>query len=283
MKDIAIAVMKGSLAVWNYVMNIVMDLLSLSPETFSPNVYNATISISGALTAIAYGLLSMFFVFGLFKSVSSYIEFKRPEVLFKALCRLAIVKGLIAYGNQLLVSVMNLGQGIISQAATAINVNEEMLFTFPEELANSIRNDTSITWSASITIMLIAILCTLIVIAIAFFMLLTIYSRFLKFYMYMAIAPIPLATYGGEPTQHVGRQFIKNYAGVCLEAFIIYMAVILGSAIANSTGWISINNFLGESAAIRVLWFYATIILNMLLVSGTAKAADRVVHEMMGL
>ena len=33
---------------------------------------------------------------------------------------------------------------------------------------------------------------------------------FFKLYLYTAIAPVPLATFAGEPTQHVGKSFIKE-------------------------------------------------------------------------
>ena len=282
MKEFTIIFMKTCLRIWNYVMDLILDLLTLSPERFSEDVYKITLNISGALTSIAYGLLGMFFVFGLFKSVSSYVEFKRPEVLFKALCRLAIVKGLITYGTELLVNIMNLGQSIIGQAASAITT-PNIYFHFPDELATAIQNETGGNWTTYLIYALISLIGTLIVISISFYLLLIVYSRYLKFYMYMAVSPIPLSTYAGEPTQQVGKQFIKNYAGVCLEAFIIYLAVMLGTFMTKSTNWISINSFVGDIAIVRILWFYSANVLNMLLISGTAKAADRVVHEMMGL
>ena len=48
-------------------------------------------------------------------------------------------------------------------------------------------------------------------------MILTVYGRMFSLWMYAAIAPIPLSTFVGEPTSSVGKNFIRSYAGVCLQ------------------------------------------------------------------
>ena len=44
----------------------------------------------------------------------------------------------------------------------------------------------------------------------SFVMIMTVYGRFFKLYMYTALAPVPLSTFAGEPTQSVGVSFIKS-------------------------------------------------------------------------
>ena len=43
------------------------------------------------------------------------------------------------------------------------------------------------------------------VVVITFVLILTVYGRFFKIFTYIAIAPIPLSTFAGEPTQNVGE------------------------------------------------------------------------------
>ena len=45
----------------------------------------------------------------------------------------------------------------------------------------------------------------------SFIMILSVYGRFFKLYMYTAISPIPLSCFAGEPTQNVGKSFLKSY------------------------------------------------------------------------
>ena len=63
----------------------------------------------------------------------------------------------------------------------------------------------------------------------SFVMILSVYGRFFKMYMYTAIAPVPLSTFAGEPTQNIGKSFLKSYASVCMEGAIIVLACIIFS------------------------------------------------------
>ena len=52
--------------------------------------------------------------------------------------------------------------------------------------------------------------------------------------LYTAIAPIPMSTFAGETTSNVGKNFLRSYAGVCLEGAIIALACIIFSVMAVS-------------------------------------------------
>lgn len=110
-------------------------------------------------------------------------------------------------------------------------------------------------------------------------MILTVYGRFFKLYLYTAIAPIPLSTFAGEPSQNVGKSFIKSYSAVCLEGAIIVLACIIFSLFAGSSPSIDTS-----AEAVNQVWSYISqLVFNMLILVGTVKASDRVVKEMMGL
>ena len=113
----------------------------------------------------------------------------------------------------------------------------------------------------------------------SFVMVFTVYGRFFRLYIYTAIAPIPLSTFAGEPSQQIGRSFLKSYAAVCLEGAIIVLACIIFSLFASSPPAVDPN-----AAAVTQVWTYVgELIFNLLVLVGTVKMADRVVREMMGL
>lgn len=90
---------------------------------------------------------------------------------------------------------------------------------------------------------------------------------------------MPLSTFAGEPTQNVGKSFIKSYAAVCLEGAIIVLACIIFSLFAASPPAVDTS-----AAAVTQVWSYiGELIFNMLILVGAVKMADRVVREMMGL
>ena len=88
----------------------------------------------------------------------------------------------------------------------------------------------------------------------SFVMILSVYGRFFKLYMYTAISPIPLSTFAGEPTQNVGKSFLKSYAGVCLEGAIIVLACIIFSVFASSSPVVDPN-----AAAASMVWSLSLI------------------------
>lgn len=97
--------------------------------------------------------------------------------------------------------------------------------------------------------------------------------------LYTAIAPIPLSTFAGEPSQSVGKSFIKSYAAVCLEGAIIVLACIIFSLFAAAPPAVN-----PDAAAVSMVWSYiGELVFNMLVLVGAIKMADRVVREMMGL
>lgn len=97
--------------------------------------------------------------------------------------------------------------------------------------------------------------------------------------LYTAIAPVPLAAFAGEPSQSVGKSFIKSYSAVCLEGAIIVLACIIFSVFAASPPVVN-----PDAAAVTMVWSYiGELVFNMLVLVGAVKMADRVVREMMGL
>ncbi len=109
-------------------------------------------------------------------------------------------------------------------------------------------------------------------------MILSVYGRFFKIYLYTAIAPIPMATFAGEPSQSVGKSFVKGYCAVCLEGAIIILACIIFSVFASSPPVVS------AGAPVTMVWSYiGELIFNMLVLVGTVKMSDRIIREMMGL
>ena len=110
-------------------------------------------------------------------------------------------------------------------------------------------------------------------------MILSVYGRFFKMYMYAALAPIPLSTFAGEPSQNVGKSFLKSYAAVCLEGAVIVLACIIISVFASSPPVVDT-----DAAAASMVWSYiGEITFNMLILVGSVKMSDHVVREMMGL
>ena len=97
--------------------------------------------------------------------------------------------------------------------------------------------------------------------------------------LYTALAPIPLSTFAGEPTSNVGKNFLRSYAGVCLEGAVIALACIIFSAMAAAPPAVDSN-----VSAVTAVWSYVgELIFNLLVLVGAVRMSDRIIKELMGL
>ena len=269
--------LQNAIDTWNGKLNEIWTLVTQSPTEFKGGqIWNVIVNIHGGIQAIALALLVLFFVVGVMKTCGSFAEVKKPEHAIKLFIRFAIAKGLITYGLELLMAVFKIIQGLNSTIMSLVGFGESTTTSLPQELITAIEG---CNFMESIPLWAVTIIGGLFIMVLSFVMILSVYGRFFKIYLYTAIAPIPLSTFGGEPTQSVGRSFFKSYCAVCLEGAIIILACVIFSLFASSPPLIDIN-----AAPVTMVWKYiGELIFNMLVLVGTVKASDRVVKEMMGL
>ena len=266
-----------ALEVWNEKLSEIWSLITQSPETFKGGtIWSIVTSIHGGLQAIGYALLVLFFVIGVMKTCGSFAEVKKPEHALKLFIRFAIAKAVITHGMELMLAFLSIIQGIISTIMNSAGFGTAQQTVLPQEMVTAIED---CGFFESIPLWAVTLIGGLFVWVLSFIMILNVYGRFFKLYMYTAIAPVPLASFAGEPTQSVGKSFLKSYAAVCLEGAIIVLACIIFSVFAGSPPAIDPN-----AAAATMVWSYVgELIFNMLILVGSIKMADRIVREMMGL
>ena len=209
------------------------------------------VGIHGAVKAIGLALIVLFFVMGVMKTCGSFADLKRPEVAVKVFVRFALAKAAVTHGLELMNALFSIAQGLVSTIMSAAGFGSAQTIILPSEIVT----------------------------VLSFVMIMTVYGRFFKLYLYTAIAPVPLSAFAGEPTQNIGVSFIKSYAAVWLEGAIIVLGCIIFSLFAATPPVIDPN-----AAAVSMVWSYiGELVFNMLILVGTVKMADRVVREMMGL
>jgi hypothetical protein len=269
--------LENALNTWNEKLSEIWTLITQSPETFKGgSIWNVVVNIHGALQAIGYALLVLFFVIGVVKTCGSFAEVKKPEHALKLFVRFAIAKGLITYGMELMLALLEIIQGVISSIMNAAGFGSPQATVLPQEIVTAVED---CGFFESIPLWAVTLIGGLFIWVLSFIMILSVYGRFFKMYMYTAIAPIPLSSFAGEPSQSIGKSFLKSYAAVCLEGAIIVLACIIFSVFASSPPVVD-----ASAAAASMVWSYiGELIFNMLILVGSVKMADRIVREMMGL
>lgn len=269
--------LENALEVWNGKLSEIWQIITQSPEAFKGGaIWSVVVDIHGALQAVGYALLVLFFVIGMVKTCGSFAEVKKPEHAVKLFVRFALAKGVITHGMELMLALLSIIQGVISSIMNAAGFGSPQDTVLPTEIVTAIEE---CGFFESIPLWAVTLIGGLFIWVLSFVMILSVYGRFFKMYMYTAIAPIPLSTFAGEPSQNVGKSFLKSYASVCLEGAIIVLACIIFSVFASSPPVVD-----PDAAAASMVWSYiGELIFNMLILVGSVKMADRIVREMMGL
>ena len=269
--------LENALNTWNGKLSEIWQLITQSPQDFKGgDIWAVVVNIHGALQAIGYALLVLFFVIGVVKTCGSFAELKKPEHAVKLFVRFAIAKGVITYGMELMLALLDMIQGVVSSIMNAAGFGAPQDTILPQEIVTAIED---CGFFESIPLWAVTLIGGLFIWVLSFVMILSVYGRFFKLYMYAALAPIPLSTFAGEPSQNVGKSFLKSYAAVCLEGAVIVLACIIFSVFAASPPAVD-----PDAAAASMVWSYVgELIFNMLILVGSVKMADRIVREMMGL
>lgn len=269
--------LNAALQTWNEKLAEIWTLLTQDPTSFKGGeVWNVMLNINGGLKAIGYGLLVLFFAAGVVKTCGSFVEVKRPEQAFKLFIRFALAKAAVSYGLDLMLAIFEIVQGVVSAIISRAGGAGATDTVLPQEIIDKIN---AVGFWESIPLWAVTLIGGLFITVLSFLMIMTVYARVFKLYMYTALAPIPLSTFAGEPTSSVGCNFLRSYAGVCLEGAVIALACIIFSVMAASPPAVD-----SSVSAVTAVWSYVgELIFNLLVLVGAVRMSDRIVKELMGL
>ncbi|WPK69309.1 hypothetical protein EUCA11A_34970 [Eubacterium callanderi] len=269
--------LQNALNTWNGKLTEIWQLLTQSPETFKGGgIWDVIVNINGTLQAIGYALLVLFFLVGMVKTCGSFVEVRKPEHALKLFVRFAIAKGVITYGLELMMALYTIVQGVVSRIMATSGLGSAGETVLPDAIVTAVEN---VDFFNSIPLWAVTLIGGILITILSFIMIMSVYGRFFRIYLYTAIAPIPLASFAGEPSQSIGKNFLKSYAAVCLEGAIVVLACVIFTVFAASPPQVDPN-----ANAITMVWTYvAELVFNMLVLVGTIKMSDRVVREMLGL
>ena len=221
--------LNSALGTWNGKLAEIWTLLSTSPENFKGGaVWSVMRDINGALQAIGCALLVLFFVMGIVKTCSSFTELKKPEMVFKCFIRFVLAQAAVTHGMELMTALFKVAQGMISTIMTASGMSALTDTTLPDEMVTIIED---VGFLESIPLWAITLLGSLFIWVLSLIMILTVYSRFFKLYLATAIAPIPMASFAGQPSSSIGVAFLKTHTrNFCGSTGLVCAVLLDGTA-----------------------------------------------------
>ena len=270
--------LNSALNTWNGKLAEIWELVSTSPEDFKGGgIWEVVVGINGGLQASGYALLVLFFAVGIVKTCGGFAELKKPELAFKCFIRFILAQAAVGHGMELMMALFRVAQGMVSTIMTSSGLSALTATTLPDEMVAMIEDVGLIE---SIPLWAITLLGSLFIWVLALVMILTVYSRFFKLYIATAIAPVPLASFAGQPSSSIGVSFLKSYAAICLEGCVIVLACVIFSAFASAPPALSDSTL----APATIVWNYVgELVFHMLVLVGAIKMSDRLIRELMGL
>ena len=270
--------LENSIGTWNEKLSELWVLITQTPETFKGGqIWSVIVNIHSALVGIGYGLLVLFFAMGIFQSAASFRELQRPEFALRHFIRFAGAKIAVGSGMEIMTAIFSVCGGVVSAIMGSVGGAVTESATLPVELVSAIEE---LKLLQSIPLWIVSLLGSLFITVMSFVLILTVYGRFFKLYLYTALSPLPLASFAGEGTSSMGKAFIKSYTGVCLEGAVIVLACLVYSAFLSSSAP-AVDSSL---PAVTMAWKYiGQLIFNMLILTGLVKGSDRIIREMFGL
>lgn len=270
--------LENAIGTWNDKLAELWLLITQTPETFKGGqIWAVIVNINSALTGIGYGLLVLFFAIGVFSSAASFRELQRPEFALRHFVRFVLAKVAVGRGMELMTAIFSICGSVVSASMSSIGGGVTTAASLPREIASAIEG---VGFLQSIPLWLVSFLGSLFITVMSFILILTVYGRFFKLYLYTAISPLPFASFAGENTAGIGKSFVKSYIGVCLEGAVIVLACLIYSAFLSSFAP-TVDSSL---PAVTMAWEYiGELIFNMLVLTGLVKGSDRIVREMFSL
>ena len=172
--DKILALLETVFGFWNNQISLIFDLLGQSPDAFKGGgPWNAIAGIEPVFVAVGSSLVVLFFVIGFCSESIDIREEMRFEVILRILIRLGLAEYMVANN----VTIMKAVFTSIGNLVGLLGAGNRTELKIAEEQAEVIKN---LGFGESLIMLILTALLSLIVIICGFFILYTVYFRFLK-------------------------------------------------------------------------------------------------------
>jgi hypothetical protein len=177
---------------------------------------------------VAYTILALFFMLELYKA-SQRVEgigggsSLGAEVIFKAMFKMALCKLAVDSSLLFMEAIYAVFQKITSGIETAITIEAGVDGAIDLNALN--RHIDSLSLGGQIGMLIELVIVKFGVWIIMGLVKVICIARFIEIYMYVAISPIPIATFPSDEMSQIGKNFLKSFAAVCLQGTLIFLVL----------------------------------------------------------
>ena len=262
-------------AFWNNQVSLVFALLGQSPAEFKGGGPWAVITgIQPLFVAVGSSLVVLFFVIGFCSESVDVKEDMRFEVILRLLIRLALAEWFVAN----CITIMKAFFTSIGNWVKALSANSSAILKINSEEAEVIKN---LGFGESLLMLILASLLAIIIIICGFFLIYTVYFRFLRLLVIVPIGAIAFSTMGGNRTvSHTAVTYCKYFLCVCFEAVTMALSIIICNAFINA----GLPTFTSTYADwTQTLIYLCEMTFAIALTVGSVKGAQTLTGKVFGL
>ena len=273
--DKILALLNVVFGFWNSQVSLVFSLLGQSPVDFkNGGPWAVIIGIEPIFVAVGSSLVVLFFVIGFCSESIDIKEEMRFEVILKMLMRLGIAEWLVANN----VTIMKAFFTSIGNLVGLIGNGTNMILTIDSTQADIIKN---LGFGESLIMLILSALLSIIIIICGFFLIYTVYFRFLKIMIIVPLGSIAFSTLAGNRSiSHTALTYSKYFLSVVLEAVTIALSIIICNVFISA----GLPSFTGDYADwAKTLIYLCELTFTIALTVGSVKGAQNLTSRALGL
>ena len=270
-----LALLERVFGFWNNQISLVFSMLGQSPVAFkNGGPWNVVQGIQPVFVAVGASLVVLFFVIGFCSESVDIREEMRFEVILRMLIRLTLAEWLV-------VNNMTIMKSIFTSIGNWVNLlasDSSSTLQIDSTQADIIKN---LGFGESLIMLIIAALLSIIIIICGFFVIYTVYFRFLRLLVIVPLGAIAFSTMGGNRTvSNTVVTYSKYFLSVCFEAVTMAIAIVVCNAFINA----GLPTFAGSYAdGTQTLIYLCEMTFAIALTVGSIKGAQTLTGRVFGL
>ncbi len=273
--DKILALLEMVFGFWNNQISLVFSMLGESPVNFKGGGPWAIIEgIEPIFVAVGSSLVVLFFVIGFCSESVDIKDEMRFEVILKLFIRLALAEWFVAN----YVTIMKAFFTSIGNLVNLMSAGTSTSMSIDSTQADIIKN---LGFGESLVMLILTALLSIIIIICGFFIIYTVYFRFLKILIIVPLGAIAFSTMGGNRmVSHTAVTYCKYFLSVVFEAVTMALAIIVCNAFVS----VGLPAFTGSYADwAKTLIYLCEMTFTIAMTVGSVKGAQSLTSKAFGL
>ncbi len=267
--------LKVAFAVWNTQVDTTMSIIRESPTEFKGGApWQLVEKVNPIFIAVGSSLVVLFFVIGFCSESVDVREEMRLEVILRMLIRVGIAEWLVASNLKIMKALFQ----SVGALVNLIGLKEMKPLEIAESHQRIIQN---MDFGESVVFLVAAVIISMVTIVCGFFMLYTVYFRFLRIMVIAPLGALAFATASGNRiVAHTAVTYARHVLGVILEAVFMTLAMMVCNSFLNA----GLPEFTGDFADwAKTLIYLCEMVFSIALTVGAVKGSQQLVSKVLGL